>query len=81
MSLSVTNLLHSSDIGHSKASTLDKGHSCSPCPQKNFHNFSLEGQQSFYLHHLIILPVLFCVCQISIHCFIVKLQYNHVLIL
>ena len=39
-------------------------------------------QQSFYLHHfhIIVLPVL-CVCQISIHYFIIELQYNHVLTL
>ena len=42
-----------------------------------------NGQQSFYLHpfRIIILPVLFCVCQIQIHCFIIELQYNHVLTL
>ena len=36
-------------------------------------------QQSFYLHHfhIIILTVLYCVCEISIHCFINELQYNH----
>ena len=32
-------------------------------------------QQSFHLHHfhIIVLPVLFCVCQISMHCFIIEL--------
>ena len=42
-----------------------------------------NDQQSFYLHHfhIIILSILFCVCQISIHCFIIELQYNHVLII
>ena len=30
---------------------------------------------------IIILPILFCVYQISIHCFIIELQYNHVLTL
>ena len=37
-----------------------------------------NDQQTFYLHHfdIIILPVLFRVCQISIHCFIIELQYN-----
>ena len=35
-----------------------------------------NDQQSFYLHnfHIIILLVLFCVCEISIHCFIIELQ-------
>ena len=50
-----------------------------PSPQKNVHNFSFwNDQQSFYPHHFhtIILLVLFSVCQISIHCFIIKLQYN-----
>ena len=38
---------------------------------------SLEEPIIFYQHpfHIIILPVIFCVCQTSIHC----LQYNHVL--
>ena len=36
-----------------------------------------KDQQSFYL----ILPIFICVCQISIHCFIIELQYNHVLTL
>ena len=36
--------------------------------------------QGEHVFHVIILPVLFCVCRISIHCFIVKLQYNHVLL-
>ena len=38
---------------------------------------SLEEPTILYLQHfhIIILPVLFCVCQTSIHC----LQYNHVL--
>ena len=42
-----------------------------------------NDQQSFYKHHfhIIILPILFCVCQISIHCFIIELHYNHVLTL
>ena len=42
-----------------------------------------NDQQSFYLYdfHILILPILFCVCQISIHCFIIELQYNNVSIL
>ena len=36
--------------------------------------------QEVYLHYFRInLPILFCVCEISIHCFIIELQYNHVL--
>ena len=37
--------------------------------------------QSLYLYHfhINILHVLFCVCQKSIHCFIIELKYNHVL--
>ena len=37
-----------------------------------------NDQQSFYLYHfhIIILSILFC--QISIHCFIIELQYNHI---
>ena len=40
-------------------------------------------QQSFCLHHfhIIVLPVLFCGCKISIHCFIMELQYNHILLI
>ena len=51
--------------------------------RKMFIAFVWNDQQSFYLHHfhIIILPVLFCVCQISIHCLIIELQYNHVLTL
>ena len=42
-----------------------------------------QNQEPFYLHHfhIIILSVLFCVYQISIHYFIIELQYNHVLTL
>ena len=43
-----------------------------------------NDQQSFNLHNIriIILPILFfSVCQISIHCFVIELQYNHVLTL
>ena len=56
--------------------------------RKMFITLVWNDQQSlalalFYLHHfhIIVLPVLFCVCQISIHCFIFELQYNHVLTL
>ena len=40
----------------------------------------MNDQQSFYLHHfnMIIFPILFCVCKISIYSFI-ELQYIHVL--
>ena len=59
-----------------------KGYSHS---QKNVHNFSLEGPETFLRtpFHIIILPILFCVhvYQISIHCFIIELQYNHILTL
>ena len=39
-----------------------------------------KEQQSLFLHHfhIIILPILFRVRQISIHVFIIELQYNHV---
>ena len=63
--------------------TVTKGHSCSPCPQKNAHNFSLKWPTIFLPvsdFHIIILPVLFCVCQISIHCFIIELQYNIIIL-
>ena len=42
-----------------------------------------KDQQSFYLHHfhIIILLVLFSVYHISIHCFVIEVQYNHVLTL
>ena len=45
---------------------------------KMFMTLVWNDQQTFYLHHFdnIILPVLFRVCQISIHCFIIELQYN-----
>ena len=51
--------------------------------RKMFITLVWNDQQSFHLYHfhIIILPVLFCVCQISIHCFIIELQYNHVLTL
>ena len=48
-------------------------------------NISYEGPTIFlpshFNIHVIILPVLFCVCQNSIHCFIIELQYNYVLTL
>ena len=31
--------------------------------------------------HIINLPILFCMCQFSIHCFILELQYNDALTL
>ena len=42
-----------------------------------------DQPSSYYLHHyhIIIHPILFCVCKISIHSFIIELQYNHVLTL
>ena len=51
--------------------------------RKMFITLVWNVQQSLYRHyfHTIVLPVLFCVCQISIHCFIIELQYNHVLTL
>ena len=46
--------------------------------RKMFITLVWNDQQSFYLYHFhtIILPVLFRVCQISIHCFIIELQYS-----
>ena len=38
-----------------------------------------DWQSYLYHFHIIILPILFYVCQNSIHCFILKLQYNHAL--
>ena len=58
-----------------------KGHSSSPWPLKNIHNFSLECPTKLHHFHIIVLPVLFCVCKISIHCFIIELIYTHVLTL
>ena len=55
-----------------------RGNSCSLWPQKMFINLVWNDQQSFlynYPSHS------FCVCEISIHCFIIELQYNHILIL
>ena len=48
---------------------LSKIHSCSPWPQINVHNFRLKG---LYLHHfhIIILPVPFRECEISINKFL-----------
>ena len=46
---------------------------------ENVYNFSLKSPTIFFLYHFQI--ILFCVCQISIHCFIIELQYNHVLTL
>ena len=42
-----------------------------------------NDQQSFYLHHchIIILPVLFCVYEISIHCFVIELQYDDIFLM
>ena len=37
------------------------------------------NEQQSHKFHLIILPVLFCVHKNSIHCFIIELQHNHVL--
>ena len=47
--------------------------------RKMFITLVWNDQQSFYLHHfhITILPVIFCICQISIHFFII----NHVLTL
>ena len=53
----------------------NKGNSCSPLPQK---------QCSIFLSshfRITIFPILFCVWQISIHCLIIELQYDHVLTL
>ena len=46
-----------------------------------FRTLVCNDQKSFFLHYfqIVILHVLFCVCEISIHCFIIELQYNHVL--
>ena len=61
-------------------SNVSKGHSHSPCPQKNAHNFSLKSP-TIFLPAPLSFPFFFCVCQISIHCFIIELQYNHALTL
>ena len=46
--------------------------------RKMFITLVWNDKQSFHLHHfhIIVLPVLFYVCQISTHCFIIELQYN-----
>ena len=57
-----------------------------------YHHFNSDGhtiedlnimpieEVIFYFHtYIYILPVFFFVCQISIHCFIIESQYNHVL--
>ena len=53
--------------------------------RKIFITLFWNDKQSFYIYHfhIIFLPVLFCAFQISIHCFIihVEFQYNHVLTL
>ena len=58
---------------------ITKDHWHSNCPQKIVHNFSLEWPKLFHLHHLhiIILPILFGVCQISI--FASLLSYSIIL--
>ena len=45
---------------------------------KMFITIVWNDQQSFYLHHfhIIIFPIIFCVCQISMYYFIIELQYN-----
>ena len=53
-----------------------KGHSRSSWPQKMFTNLIGMIHQVFNFHHFHIIILLFCVCQISIHCFIIELQYN-----
>ena len=53
-----------------------KGHSCSSCKFGMINNLFFNF---FYHHfHMIILPSCFCLCQISIYCFIIELQYNHI---
>ena len=47
--------------------------------RKMFTTLVWNDQHSFYLHYFHI--IIFCVCQISIHCFIIEIQYNHVSIL
>ena len=51
--------------------------------RKMFITLVWNDKQSFHLHHfhIIVLPILFCVCQISIHYFIIELEYNYVLTL
>ena len=48
--------------------------------KKMFITLVWNDQHSFYKHHFHII-ILFCVCQISIHCFIIELQCNHELTL
>ena len=51
--------------------------------RKMFITLVWNVQQFFHLHHfhIIAVAVLFCVCKILIHCFIIELQYDYVLIL
>ena len=49
--------------------------------RKMFITLVWNDPQSFYYFHIIILPVLFCEYQISIHYFIIGLQHYHVLTL
>ena len=51
--------------------------------RKKFITLVWNDQQPFFLDHfhVIILPIIFSVYQISLHCFIIELQYNHVLTL
>ena len=46
-------------------------------------HLDISDQQYFYLYHfhIIIIPIRLYTSQISIHSFIIELQYNHVLIL
>ena len=46
--------------------------------RKMFITLVWNDQQSFYLYHFYIIILPFFFCQISIHSFIIELQYNHI---